>query len=102
VPPDGWAATAARRTSLVVHDDAAMAWYQSSETARCGFCSACGSSLFWEGPDQNYIAIGAGTLDAPKELVLVAHIYTAQSGSYYEQADATLHCMAGKHRVPPP
>jgi hypothetical protein len=61
-------------------------WYDSSETARRGFCPTCGSNLFWDGPGAN-LSIFAGTLDAPTEITLAGHIYCADKGDYYEVAD---------------
>src|SRR5215471_7687029 len=48
-----FAATAARRQDLVV-EGPTLTWVESPESetgARRGFCSSCGSSLFWDAPD---------------------------------------------------
>ena len=78
------AATSAGRDTVSIDGD--IAWYQSSDAARRGFCGTCGSSLFWDGPGQN-LSIFAGTLDAPTGLKLVGHIYCADKGDYYEISD---------------
>src|SRR5260221_13924031 len=64
-----------------------LRWYQSSSTARRGFCGECGSSLFWQRTDGATISIAAGCLDAPTGLKTVAHIFVAHRGDYYEIAD---------------
>ncbi|MEL7344981.1 MAG: GFA family protein [Pseudomonadota bacterium] len=74
------AATSARRDALQITGK--VTWYQSSETARRGFCATCGSSLFWDGEGEN-ISIHAGTLDIPTGLALSAHIFVADKGDYY-------------------
>lgn len=78
------AATSADRETFTIDGD--VTWYQSSDTARRGFCATCGSNLFWDGPGQN-LSIFAGTLDAPTGLKLVGHIYCADKGDYYEISD---------------
>lgn len=81
-----FAATAARREDLVV-EGRSLTWAESAESAtgaRRGFCSSCGSSLFWEAPDSETISIAAGALDEPTGLQIVAHVYTSQAGDYYD------------------
>lgn len=78
------AATSAPRESVAI--EGAVRWFQSSPAARRGFCPACGSSLFWDGPGAN-LSIHAGTLDAPTGVALAGHIFCESKGDYYEIAD---------------
>lgn len=78
------AATSAPRGDVEVSGK--VKWFQSSKTARRGFCPVCGSSLFWDGPGS-YLSIFAGTLDKPTGLRLKGHIFCASKGDYYEIAD---------------
>ena len=78
------AATSALRGDVEIHGH--VTWYQSSPTARRGFCAVCGSNLFWDGPGVN-LSIMAGTLDGDPGIALVGHIFCADKGSYYEIAD---------------
>jgi len=64
-----------------------LAWYESSPGIRRGFCSRCGSSLFWNDEHRKEIYILAGTLDSPTGLRLVDHCYVADKGDYYEIGD---------------
>jgi len=64
-----------------------LAWYHSSPGARRGFCSRCGSTLFWKNESLNYTAIAAGSLDQPTGVRLVKHIFVADKGDYYEIED---------------
>ncbi len=81
------AATNARRADVDIADDGSLAWYESSTTARRGFCRVCGASLFWERRDGKTISIMAGTLDAPTGLRLSEHIFTDFAGDYYRLDD---------------
>ena len=78
---------AVKATDLVMTEETGMAWYQSSEKARRGFCKTCGSSLFWAPQDLDYWAVAAGSLDSPTGLETVAHIFVADKGDYYTICD---------------
>lgn len=64
-----------------------LAWYQSSDKARRGFCRICGSSLFWERIDSGRVSIAAGALDQPTGLKTVRHIFVADKPDWYEIND---------------
>ena len=81
------AATAARDGDLAIIVDDGLRWYQSSPSARRGFCALCGSTLFWRGTGRDYTAIAAGSIDGATGLELVQHIYTADKGDYYAISD---------------
>ena len=77
------AATAARPEHLKLLSSDGLKWYRSSNTAQRGFCSNCGSSLFWK-PDHNkHISLFAGTLDGQTGLSISSHICTQEKGDYY-------------------
>lgn len=80
------AATSARREDVKITGD--VTWFQSSPSARRGFCGVCGSNLFWDGEGVN-LSIHAGGLEAPTGLELAGHIFCADKGDYYE-IDRTL------------
>ncbi len=75
------AATSARRDTVEIVGN--PTWYQSSDTARRGFCGVCGSNLFWDGVGEN-LSIFAGTIDGATGLETRGHIYCADKGDYYE------------------
>lgn len=98
-----WHATAAWRDDLRIDDpDRRLSWYQSSETARRGFCAACGSSLFMDYDNRPYMAITAGTLDKPTGLRMVRHIFTIERGDYYDLADDLPRFADGPDPLPMP
>ena len=74
-------ATLARRNAILITGN--VTWFQSSDTARRGFCSTCGSNLFWDGAGDN-LSIMAGTIDGDTGLKTVGHIFCADKGDYYE------------------
>lgn len=80
--------SACARTDLVLLENRGLKWYASSERARRGFCSECGSSLFWEPAGKDSICVAAGSIDPPTGLKTVRHIYTADQGDYYQICDA--------------
>ncbi|WP_127562344.1 GFA family protein [Nioella ostreopsis] len=75
------AATSARRDRIAVTGE--VTWFQSSATARRGFCATCGSNLFWDGAGEN-LSIFAGSLDGATGLKIAGHIFCADKGDYYE------------------
>ena len=81
------AATACAREDLILTSSATLQWYDSSSSARRGFCGKCGASLFWDPRGEGRIAIMAGTLDSPTGLSAKGHIFVAEAGDYYRIAD---------------
>lgn len=77
-------ATAAQDADLRIAASAALKWYQSSKGARRGFCSECGSVLFWKADGKDYTAIAAGSLDGKTGLSVEGHIFCDNAGDYYE------------------
>jgi hypothetical protein len=82
-----WASTDVPRAAVTMHGADKVTWFQSSERVRRGFCSVCGSFLFWDPIGRDKIAIGMGAFDAPTGTHLEKHIFVADKGDYYEIAD---------------
>lgn len=73
---------------LNVTRDDTLAWYQSSPGAFRGFCSKCGSSLFWRHvDDKGAVSVMSGTLDGATGITTEKHIFVADKGDYYHIAD---------------
>lgn len=64
-----------------------ITWYQSSEKVRRGFCSKCGSWLFWEPIFKDWTSVALGSLDGATGVKLERHIFVARKGDYYAIAD---------------
>ncbi len=75
------------RASMVVSGEENLAWYQSSPKVRRGFCSKCGSTLFWDPSGYDWIAVAMGAFDTPTSTRLDRHIFVAEKGDYYDIAD---------------
>lgn len=86
------------RSSVTIRGEDRLSWFQSSEKARRGFCSICGSSLFWDPVARDWIGIAMGAFDTPTDTRLALHIFTADKGDYYQIGDG----VEQFERVPPP
>jgi hypothetical protein len=93
------AATAARLADFRLLSETRLGWYASSADARRGFCSHCGSTLFWQGAGRDYLSIAAGTLDDSSGLEIACHIFTADKGDYYEVTDSAPQLRGGSFSV---
>jgi hypothetical protein len=83
-----WASTDVPRSAVTIHGDEHVKWYQSSEKVQRGFCSNCGSFLFWQPiRRKDTLAIAMGAFDGPTGTSLKMHIFVADKGDYYEIAD---------------
>ena len=82
-----FASTDVPKSSLTVEGEDRLAWYQSSDRVRRGFCKACGSSLFWDPVQSEKIAVAMGAFDDPTGTRLHMHIFVAEKGDYYDIAD---------------
>jgi hypothetical protein len=82
-----YAATNVLVGGLAIEGEDRITWYRASSSARRGFCSVCGSALFWAADGADEISIMAGLFDEPTELKLSHHIYCADKGDFYEITD---------------
>lgn len=80
------AGVGAKRADFSVTGDEKLTWYDSSSFARRGFCSACGSILFWD-DRSGRVGISMGSLDQPTGLKLARHIFVEDKADYYEIHD---------------
>jgi hypothetical protein len=81
------ASTDVPRSALTVFGSEFITWFQSSEKVRRGFCSKCGSSLFWDPIFKDWTAVAMGAFDGPTHTKLSKHIFVADKGDYYEISD---------------
>jgi hypothetical protein len=99
-PPDGchciqcrkqsghyFVSTDVPKATLTITGEESIAWYHSSAKVRRGFCSTCGSSLFFDPPGRDWIGIAMGAFDTPTSTHMGMHIFVAEKGDYYEIAD---------------
>ncbi len=82
-----YAATNVRDDSIEVMGRDMLKWYAASIKARRGFCSNCGSTLFWKHKDLDYVSVLAGSFNQPTDLRGTCHIFVEDKGDYYEIDD---------------
>ena len=64
-----------------------ITWFHSSARVRLGFCSTCGSPLFFDPPAKDWIGIAMAAFDPPTETHIELHIFVGEKGDYYEIGD---------------
>ncbi len=75
------------RDGLTIHGESNVTWHRSSGKVRRGFCSTCGSTLFFDPLDRNkhkWVGVAMGALDTPTGSKIALHIFTAEKGDYYD------------------
>lgn len=72
---------------VIFSEQRGLKWFKSSDLAERGFCSECGSSLFWRPLNGSHVAVAAGSLDNAPDLKLVGHIYCDDIPDYYSLSD---------------
>lgn len=84
-----WVGINVRRSALRVMGEEAVCWYRSSPNVLRGFCSGCGSTLFWMPTIERYqwTAVALGCLEDTPELKISKHIFVRDKGRYYEILD---------------
>jgi len=75
------------RAALTIEGADNLTWFRSSEKVQRGFCSQCGSSLFWDPIEKDWTAIAMGAFDLPTDTGLEIHVWVADKGDYYDIAD---------------
>ena len=75
------------KRDLLIEDETSVGWYASSAKVKRGFCPKCGSTLFFDPPHLDWIAIAMGAFDGPTGAAIEKHIFVADKGDYYELTD---------------
>ncbi len=91
-----YAATDVSRDRIELTGEDMVGWYRSSDGAQRGFCTRCGSALFWLRDGSDRISVMAGAFDQPSGLVGGYHIYCADKGEFYEIDDKLPAFQAGR------
>lgn len=79
-----WSATQVPNEAFTVTKDDGLKWFRSSDTARRGFCTECGASMFWQMDGEGATSVATGTLDGPTGLQTDKHIFVTDKGDYYD------------------
>ncbi|MEO0336999.1 MAG: GFA family protein [Pseudomonadota bacterium] len=77
------------RESLKIEGEEHVTWFQSSDWARRGFCSHCGSNLFFDPIDKSipWTGVSMGAFDTKTRVQVKEHIFVKDKGDYYELSD---------------
>ncbi len=81
------AATSVAGSALDLRGAETITWFASSDFAKRGFCSSCGTPLFWKPNDEARYAILAGAFDDPGCLTPGYHICVEGRAEFYQISD---------------
>lgn len=82
-----WVSTDVARTALTISGEDQLTWYRTSDRVRRGFCLKCGSALFWDPVEKDWMGVAMGAFESPTDTQLALHIFVAEKGDYYSIAD---------------
>ena len=87
---------------VTLTNERGLKWYDASDVGERGFCTECGSTMFWRSKDcaPGDWAVSAGTLPDSAVTHIFEHIWADAKPAYYDFADDTLRrteveCLAG-------
>lgn len=75
---------AAPRTDVQFEADATLHWYDSSDKARRGFCTVCGSRLFKDNIGSDRLMVSAGVIDGPTDKRIIRNLWEHSKGDWYD------------------
>jgi len=80
------AGTDVPRSAVSIEGRQHLTWFRT-ETVRRGFCSTCGSSLFFDADEKDWLGIAMGAFNTPTNTKLRMHVFVANKGDYYDITD---------------
>ena len=78
------AATACRRHAFRIVRGETLKWYVAVPGFRRGFCSECGSNVFFKKEGGERVSRARGSLDEPQGLKIAAHTFAREAGDLLE------------------
>ncbi len=75
------------RSNVTIQGADNVTWFRSSEKVRRGFCTTCGSTLFWDPIQRDWIGIAMGAFEQPTNTKIHIHVHVADKGDYYDILD---------------
>jgi hypothetical protein len=82
-----YASAGARTADIEIAGAGNLTWFRASPDAERGFCSTCGSHLFWKQSRDGHTSSLAASVDPPSGLRMAKHIFVEDKGDYYEITD---------------
>lgn len=93
---------------VTLTNERGLRWYDASDIGERGFCTECGSTLFWrpKGAPPTDWAVSAGSLPDADAGAIFEHIWVDDQPAYYAFADdaprrTEADCLAGAPRAKP-
>ncbi|MBF8223349.1 GFA family protein [Halomonas sp. 328] len=80
--------------AMTLHGEKHVATYASSEWAERGFCSRCGTHLFYRLKEGGHVAVPVGLIDDGRAWRFEAEIFVDEKPAFYDFANPT-HKMTG-------
>lgn len=75
-------------TGVTIESDRTLKWYRSSDKGERGFCTECGSTLFWRSVGAgDAMSVSANALQDDHGLQLKSHIWVDFKPDWYDFAD---------------
>jgi hypothetical protein len=75
---------AAPRGDVQFEKDATLHWYASSDKARRGFCTVCGSRLFKDNLGSDKLMVSAGVIDGATGKRIIRNLWEQSRGDWYD------------------
>lgn len=75
---------AAPRGDVQFEQDATLHWYASSDKAKRGFCTVCGSRLFKDNLGSDKLMVSAGVIDGPTGKRIIRNLWEQSKGDWYD------------------
>jgi hypothetical protein len=75
--------------TVVIEDSACVGFYRSSEWAERGFCTRCGTPLFYRLVGQTFYAVSLEAFDDRSNFQFASQIFIDEKPTYYDFANAT-------------
>ncbi len=81
-----FASTDVPKSAVTIQGSQHLTWFATGKVRR-GFCSTCGSSLFWDPVERDWMGIALGAFESPTGTRLRIHVHVASKGDYYDITD---------------
>ena len=78
------ASTYAATDQMTITRGRSLAWFQSTDRVRKGFCRRCGASLFWRLAGRDGLSVSAGAFDTDLPVRLAKHVFVSEKANYYD------------------
>lgn len=75
---------AAPRAAVSFSAETGLTWYASSDRARRGFCTVCGSRLFKDNLGSDKLMVSAGVIDGPTGKRVIRNLWEQSKGDWYD------------------